>query len=93
MTRNDFEVIADVLHEALEDSLDQNDRDMLAHVSATFCRRLKLINPRFDRKKFEAVVFRTIEVPEEGYEDEGPVGDGEREEYLNDRYAERNYRD
>ncbi len=53
MTRNDFEIVAEVLESLFQDASHCLDdyRDQVA-VARRFGKRFKLINPRFDMAKF-----------------------------------------
>jgi hypothetical protein len=51
MTRNDFEIIASVLRERMENA-GESDKGVVIGVCHAFADRLKLINPRFNRALF-----------------------------------------
>jgi hypothetical protein len=52
MTRNDFEVIADVLKDQRNLAVQTGVDPTPAMIAAAFADRLALINPRFNRAKF-----------------------------------------
>lgn len=53
MTRNDFEIIAEVLRAQRPDLPTDDMTDYgLDQVAQAFADRLKLVNPRFDRARF-----------------------------------------